>query len=242
MKMICLGSGSSGNCYVFKASNGTLLVEVGIAINEIKKGLNWKLGDIAGVIVSHRHNDHALSVKNLAELGIPVYALDDVLESHCIQDNHFCHTIEPMHGYKIGSFKVYAFDVAHDVPCVGFIIEHPEMGKLMFATDTMMIEYKFKGLNHIMIEANYSDKILDYNIEQGYINPAMKERLMGSHMELETTKGVLAANDLSRVRDIVLIHLSGNNSNGQEFKDEVERATGIPTYIAKKDFTIDLTI
>ena len=37
----------------------------------------------------------------------------------------------------------------------------------------------------------------------------MKPRLIQSHMEINTTKGILKANDLSGVNEIVLIHLSG---------------------------------
>ena len=242
MVLKCLGSSSSGNCYLFCASDGVLVLEAGVSFKEIKKGLGFKISGIVGAFVSHRHNDHAASIKNLADSGVRVFALEDVLEAHGLFHHHFCRTIEPMHGYIVGNYKVYAFPVNHDVPCLGFIVEHPEMGKTLFVTDTMMLEYRFNGLNHIMLEANYSDKVLDYNIEQGYTPAAMRERLLGSHMELETTKGILAANDLSKVSEIILIHLSNDNSNGNEFKDEIERATGLPTYIARNGFEIDLTI
>lgn len=238
MKMICLGSGSSGNCYLLKASKETLVLEAGLTLSEIKKGLDYSISGVVGVLISHIHKDHSLSASDLAKIGIPVFALENVFFG--LPGSHFYHTIEPMHGFKVGGFKIFPFPVSHDVPCVGFVITHDEMGKLLFATDTMMIEYKFQGLNHIMIEANYDDRILDYNIEQGYVSPAMKKRLLGSHMELQTTKGILEANDLGKVSEIILIHLSSNNSNGPEFKAEAERATGIPTYIAHKGLEIEL--
>ena len=242
MKLKCLGSSSRGNCYLLTADNDdTLIVEAGLKFALIKKGLNWRLTNVVGCIASHRHNDHSVSLADVAKAGIPVLALPDTLESHGLLDNHFCHTIEPMHGYKLGNFKVFAFDVAHDVPCVGFLIEHPEMGKLLFVTDTMMLEYRFNGLNHILLEANYADDILEYNISQGYVPAAMRDRLLGSHMEIETTKGILAANDLSKVQEIVLIHLSGDNSDRNRFKDEIERATGIPTLIARGGMETELT-
>lgn len=242
MRLKCLGSSSSGNCYLLKAKNDdTLIVEAGLRFQLIKKGLGWRLNNVVGCIASHRHNDHSVSLADVAKAGIPVLALSDTLESHGVLGNHFCRIIEPMHGYRLGAFKVFAFDVNHDVPCVGFIIEHPEMGKLLFVTDTMMLEYRFNNLNHILLEANYADDILEYNIRQGYVPAAMRERLLGSHMEIETTKGILAANDLTKTREIVLLHLSGDNSDGTRFKDEVERATGIPTIIARPGIEIDLT-
>jgi phosphoribosyl 1,2-cyclic phosphodiesterase len=242
MKLKCLGSSSNGNCYIFEASDGILILEAGIPFSEIKKGLGFKLNGIVGAVITHQHNDHAASMKNLADCGVRIYTSQHVLESKGLTGHHFCHAIEPMHGYRIGGFKVFAFPVNHDVPCLGFVIEHAEMGKTLFITDTMMLEYRFPGLDHIMIEANYADRVLDYNIENGYVPEAMRERLLGSHMELETTKGILAANDLSKTREIILIHLSGDNSNKEMFKDEVERATGLPIYIADKGLEIDLTL
>lgn len=242
MRLKCLGSSSSGNCYLLTAKNDdTLIVEAGLRFQLIKKGLNWRLSNVVGCIASHRHNDHSVSLADAAKAGIPVLALSDTLEGHGLLGNHFCRVIEPMHGYRLGDFKVFAFDVNHDVPCVGFVIEHPEMGKLLFVTDTMMLEYRFNNLNHILLEANYADDILEYNISKGYVPAAMRERLLGSHMELETTKGILAANDLTKTREIVLLHLSGDNSDGTRFKDEVERSTGIPTIIARAGIEIELT-
>ena len=241
MKLFCVGSSSKGNCYILKSSHGTLLIEAGVRFIEIKKALGFSLADVVGVVVSHRHNDHAFAVKDVAKAGIPVLALSDTLESHGVLGNHFCRIIEPMHGYRLGAFKVFAFDVNHDVPCVGFIIEHPEMGKLLFVTDTMMLEYRFNGLNHVLIEANYADDILEYNIKNGYVPASLRDRLLGSHMELATTKGILLANDLSETREIVLIHLSGDNSDGIRFKDEIERSTGTPTLIAHSGTEIELT-
>jgi len=56
MKLTCLGSSSAGNCYLLQADNGeTLILDCGIPIKEIKKGLNWDIRGIKGVIISHTH-------------------------------------------------------------------------------------------------------------------------------------------------------------------------------------------
>ena len=36
----------------------------------------------------------------------------------------------------MGGFTVRSFGVIHNVPCCGFLIEHPDMGKLLYVTDT----------------------------------------------------------------------------------------------------------
>lgn len=56
MKLTCLATGSSGNCYLLQADSGeTLILDCGIGIKEIKKGLSWDIRGIEGVIISHAH-------------------------------------------------------------------------------------------------------------------------------------------------------------------------------------------
>nr|DAR48661.1 MAG TPA: YycJ-like MBL-fold protein [Bacteriophage sp.] len=56
MRLKCLGSSSSGNCYLLTSESGeTLILDCGIPIKEIKKGLDWDIRGIAGVIISHTH-------------------------------------------------------------------------------------------------------------------------------------------------------------------------------------------
>lgn len=56
MELKCLGSSSAGNCYLLTSNNGeTLILDCGIGIKEIKKGLNWDIRGIKGVIISHTH-------------------------------------------------------------------------------------------------------------------------------------------------------------------------------------------
>lgn len=56
MKLKCISTGSSGNCYLLQADSGeTLIIDCGISIKEIKKGLDWNIRGIKGVIISHAH-------------------------------------------------------------------------------------------------------------------------------------------------------------------------------------------
>lgn len=56
MKLKCIATGSTGNCYLLTSNSGeTLILDCGISIKEIKKGLNWDIRGIKGVIISHAH-------------------------------------------------------------------------------------------------------------------------------------------------------------------------------------------
>ena len=149
--------------------------------------------------------------------------------------------IEPGRGYRVGGFGVFALPVVHDVPCVGYVIDHADMGRMLFVTDTMMLEYTVPGLNHLLLEANYADDILERNIDDGRVPASMRRRLMESHMELETTKAILRSNDLSAVNEVVLIHLSDGNSDEARFVREVSEASGKPTYAARAWLELDVS-
>ena len=55
MKICCLGSGSSGNCYILTFNNEKLILDCGLPIKAIKQELDFDLGGIQGVLISHAH-------------------------------------------------------------------------------------------------------------------------------------------------------------------------------------------
>lgn len=242
MRLNVLGSDSNGNCYVLQNDKEALIIEAGVRFPEVKKALKWQLSKVVGAVITHEHNDHAKYVRDFVSNGITVLALPSVFKAKSIDSLSFRKEIEPMHGYIVGGFKVFAMPVCHDVPCVGFIIEHEDMGRMLFVTDTMMLEYRVPGLNHILLEANYAEDILDAKIEAGSVPLSMKPRLIHSHMEIETTKGILRANDLSGVNEIVLIHLSNGNSDERRFVREVQETSGKPVYAAVAGLELNLSI
>lgn len=206
----------------------------------IKRALNFDISGIDACVVSHQHGDHSKYIKDLLKCGVKVLALPDVFDAWGIKNRVFCNAIQPRHGYKVGDWRIIALPVVHDVPCVGFLIEHDEMGRTLFITDTMMLEYKVPRVSHFMLECNYADDVLQANIDSGVVLPVMRERLLRSHMELHTTKNIIKANDKSMLEDVILVHLSEHNSDRERFKREIESVAGVPTYIALPGLEIQL--
>ena len=239
MKLNILGSSSAGNCYILQSESEALIIEVGLRMTDIKQAIGFNLNKVAGCIVSHLHNDHARSVEGMLKAGVDVYAHSSVFEAKGIEHRR-AKIIIPEKGFTVGQFKVYPFPVAHDVPTLGFLINHSETGNILFLTDTFTCDYQFTDLSHILIEANYSTDILDKNISSGRTNNGMKRRLRYSHMELQTTKKLLSAHDLSNVKTITLIHLSSDNSDEKRFVEEVRALTGIVTRAASSGLEIEL--
>ena len=150
--MTIIGSSSSGNSYVLQNDSEALIIEAGMKLIEVKKALDFNTAKVKGCIVSHQHNDHAGYAKEVTDAGIPLLALPEVIAAKRL--GRKAKAIEPGKGYKFGGFKVLPFPVKHDVPCVGFLIQHDETGKILFFTDTYAMQYDFTGVHHWLIEAN----------------------------------------------------------------------------------------
>lgn len=238
MKLKVLGSGSSGNCYLLQGEKETLIIECGLPYKTILKGLDFNLNNVVGCLVSHEHKDHSKAVNDLIKNGIDIYTSKGTA-GECEVAGHRIKILESEKAIKIGEFIILPFETQHDaVEPLGFLITHKEMGTLLFATDTYYLKYKFSGLNHILIECNYSSEIL----KEKELPKSLKARIVKSHFELENVKDFLRATDLKEVREIVLIHLSDGNSNSAEFKTDIEKLTGKPTYIADKGLTLELSL
>jgi phosphoribosyl 1,2-cyclic phosphodiesterase len=80
---------------------------------------------------------------------------------------------------------------------------------------------------------------LEYNIAAGHIPAVMRNRILQSHFSYEHCLQALQSNDLRAVNNIVLIHLSDQNSNAEEFRREIQEATGKTVHIAGKGMTLN---
>lgn len=240
MELKVLGSSSAGNCYILDNGKEALILEAGIAFPKVKKALGFNLRKVAGCLITHQHNDHAKYIRNMGDSGITTLALPEVWTAKQVAGSRAI-AIRPGKGYKLGRFKVLPFPAFHDVPCVGYHIMHPECGRLMFLTDSCDCLQIFPNLSHLLIECNYSNYKLLEAVNKGYTLKSQIERLPNSHMELDTCKRVISEHDLSLVQNIVLLHLSAQNSDREHFISEIERLTGKVVYAANPGLTLDIS-
>lgn len=226
-----------GNAYVLESESGeTLLIECGVRFELIKKELSFRLNRVSGCILTHNHGDHSKSIKDALSAGINVWASKGTHEACGTDKHHRSRITANGHKFQVGSFKVLSFDVKHDVKePLGFLINHEECGNVLFLTDSYYCEYTFRNLNNIIIEANYCQTILDDRLARGTNPKFLRDRVIESHMSLDTCKKTLSANDLSRVNNIVLIHLSDGNSDAKRFQREVQEQTGKVVHVAHKN-------
>lgn len=233
MEILTIGSGSSGNCYRIKGVATSLLLEAGITYKRVKKALNFKTRDVQAVLITHEHLDHAKYAQDFLKHGIDVYMTAGTKEALSLQDHYRLHILQAHIATRIGEFIILPFEAIHDAKeAVNFLIANEE-SNLLYATDTQYIKYRIPNLTHIMLEANYSHTLLQENIDDGIIHRMLGNRIMNSHMSLESAVDYLEKIDKTQLREVHLIHLSSTNSDTEEFKKIIQKTTGAIVSVAK---------
>ena len=87
-------------------------------------------------------------------------------------------------------------------------------------------------MHYWIVECNYIDEVIDGQQEDGELTAALRHRLKKSHMSLRRLLDALRANDLSKTRTIVLVHLSDERSDERAMVKAVKEVTGLEEVIA----------
>lgn len=219
MKLKVLGSGSSGNCYILDNEDECLILDAGVPIDVVKQALDFNIKKIVGVVASHSHKDHANYIDSFEKMGIKVF------KPYAINRNP---------EFK-GNFKVKCFPLVHDVPCFGFWVEHPEMGRLIYATDTQYIKWKFKDINYFLVEANYDSDSLNRQENKA-------KHVIEGHMSINTTCEFLKANVNEMTQKVILCHLSEDIIDVDSFINKAKKVVSCPIEIAKKGIETELSL
>lgn len=233
MDIKVLASSSRANAYRISDGKTALLLEAGLSYKELQRALGFKTTELTAVLITHEHKDHSRAISDLAKAGIDCYMSAGTKEALGLS-GHRIHELRPRVQTQIGTWTVLPFETQHDAAePLGYLLASGQE-KLLFATDTYYIRYKFNELTHIMVECNYADDILQENVEAERIPVALMQRLLQSHFSLANVKEFLRANDLSKVEEIYLLHLSDGNSDEARFKREIQELTGRVVIVAGK--------
>lgn len=236
MKLNVLGSGSSGNCYILENDEEALIIEAGLPFMEVKKALNFNVMKIKAVLITHDHGDHRKYWFEYVRAGIPVFEPFKLDGSSLEFDNSQFRVMAFENQDKSGRWLHNNGD-GSECPCYGFCIMHTDIGSLVYATDTEYVRWRFKGVNHILCEANYDMQFVDRD------EPNYEHRLRG-HMSLPTALDFISTNDNPALRNVVLIHLSDKCGDPAVFQKRAKEVLKYDTdvYVAHKGLEISLDL
>jgi phosphoribosyl 1,2-cyclic phosphodiesterase len=244
MRLQVISTGSQGNCYILTAGNSVLILDAGVPIKEIIRTVpDWP--KVCGCLVTHEHQDHSKCAADLLRMGIPVYASRGTIDAiSATADLTRFNRLQALVPVAVDKFTALPFDTKHDcAEPLGFVVRYEPTGEtLLYATDTFYLSHTFPGINYWVVEANYIEDIINQRIKDDPASAFIRKRLMTSHMSLRRLLDALAANDLSKTRKIVLVHLSDSNSDERQMIESAHAQTGIETVAAVIGAVIDLEI
>ena len=156
-------------------------------------------------------DDHSRSLKDFEEMGVPSFAPYEKFEPHFYTKIY-------------GEFEVKDFPLTttdnrwthtnadgSECPCCGLLITHKEMGRMIYATDTELIKWKFKVINHILLGVNYDKDLID-NEDSAKVN-----HIYRGHMSIDTACDFVKANNSKDLQNVIMCHLSKNNADKDLF-------------------------
>ena len=229
MKLKCIATGSTGNCYTLTSSSGeTLILDCGIPIKEIKKGLDWNVKDVVGVLCTHKHLDHSKSVEDFEAMGIPIFA--PYLGDSCKSINMGEFTVKPFDLTTIDGSWTHTNADGSPCPIFGFLITHKEMGRMLYITDCELIKWKFKDINHILLGVNYDKDLIDRD------NTGKANHVFRGHLSIDTACDFVKANHSDSLQNVIMCHLSDENSDRDSFIEKMKKvAYGANVDVAERN-------
>jgi phosphoribosyl 1,2-cyclic phosphodiesterase len=220
VRVVPLGSGSSGNATLVAFGPRRLLVDAGLSARELALRLSAagvEPGQLSAILLSHEHHDHARGLERFAvKHRVPVFTAPETLAALNLAPRHLgaWHPFEPGVAFEAYGVKVDPFSIPHDaVNPVGFVLEADGV-RVGIATDlghatTLVIE-RLRGCHVLLVEANHDDGML----LSGPYPWALKQRIGGrlGHLSNEEAATLLAAVADDDCQAVILAHLSESNN------------------------------
>lgn len=230
MKFESLASSSHGNAYIVSDRETRILLECGISRKKLQQLSGFRLSDISACMVSHEHKDHSSCVADLLASGMPVYMSEGTAVALGLEGNALeaAEAVEHQKQFTVGTIDIVPFTTFHDAKePLGFLFRSRLDGDiLVFATDTVNLNYRFHGVNILAIEANFDKYILE---RCQRMPEKIRHRVSNTHMEIDVLCGYLRRLDLSACRELYLLHLSEATSHEGHFINKVARV--VPQHV-----------
>jgi len=213
-----LGSGSRGNGTLVQSGTTTVMMDCGFMLRDAEarlRRLEVKPWSISAIVVTHEHYDHIGGVARFArKFKIPVWLTQGTYEAWTDGPVPRSHLLDPAAPFTIGDLRVEPFAVPHDArqPC------HYVFGDGAFRVGVLSdagsvtdgMRAALTGCDALLVEFNYDAVML----ENGPYEPPLKRRIAGplGHLSNAQAAELVAALDNSRLKHLVLTHLSEKNN------------------------------
>ena len=240
-----LGSGSSGNSYVFSDGTTSVLIDQGYSGVELQRrliGVGLDSSSVAGVCVTHLHPDHAKGLGVIArKLRVPIYLHTAMVEKEPVAFSKLglpaecISLVKPLESFSVGPFVLSCFETSHDSGgSVGWRVTYGDT-TMMILTDTGCYSQEqlllAKGSNILFLEANYDEQMLQYGPYPYYL----KQRISGLHGHLSNAQAMQFLQESEfNGEHVYFIHLSSTNNEPSLLSDLARVQVKSPFTVCEK--------
>jgi phosphoribosyl 1,2-cyclic phosphodiesterase len=186
--------------------------------------------DLTAIIVTHEHSDHWKGIGALsAKYNIPVYLSAGSLKAKEIQSGEaLFNCIDSHKDFYVGDVCIKPVPVPHDArEPIQYILSNGKV-QLGILTDlghfTPHVVSSYSKCDALLLECNYDeDMLLD-----GPYPRFLKDRVSGmyGHLSNRQAADLLLALDLSRLKTLVIGHISAKNNDVSLIKAAIEPLCG----------------
>jgi len=233
MRFASLGSGSKGNSTVVESDTACVMVDCGFGLRNACTRLE-RIGkspeDLTAIIVTHEHSDHWKGIGALsAKYNIPVYLSAGSLKAKQIQSGEaLFNCIDSHRDFYVGDICIKPVPVPHDArEPIQYILSNGKV-QLGILTDlghyTPHVVSSYSKCDALLLECNYDDDML----LDGPYPRFLKDRVSGmfGHLSNRQAADLLLALDLSRLKTLVIGHISAKNNDVSLIKAAIEPLCG----------------
>lgn len=234
MRFASLGSGSEGNGLLVESGATRVLVDCGFRLKDTVARLarlSLTPADLAAVLVTHEHEDHAGGVARLARrYDLPVYLTYGTLSAIGGTASALprLSLIDSHTPFLIGDLEIHPFPVPHDAREPSQFVFTDGDRRLGLLTDTgdttPHIERMLSGIEALVLECNHDLGLL----MNGRYPPSLKRRISGrlGHLDNDTAARIVSGIDCSRLQHLVAAHLSAQNNTPELARAAISGALG----------------
>jgi len=209
-----IGSSSAGNAIIYF---NEILIDVGLNYVTLAPHLNT----VKIVMLTHKHGDHF----QLTAISLLARERPDLL---WIIPRHLLLEIEPIKlknvtiiesnkKYRIGSYKIEAFPLYHDVENIGYKLIDDTGYKIVHATDTVKIDHiEAKHFDLYAIEHNYDFDVFERiyaKVEAGIF--AHEFRSLDTHLSVQKAQDWINTQK-KEDSEVIKLHMSSHYLKGEK--------------------------
>ncbi|PKQ16280.1 MAG: hypothetical protein CVT67_05720 [Actinobacteria bacterium HGW-Actinobacteria-7] len=253
LRIVFLGSGSSGNSAAITDGETTLLLDCGFSAREISKrltGSGISPESVSAILVTHEHSDHVRGIDVFTRRHAPGCVV--VATAGTLRAPEFAaltadrREIRSGQTMRVGTLNVVAFRTSHDaVQPVGYRVDI-DGDSVGVTTDTGVLTEEaaeaLSGVRVLGIESNHDLHML----ERGPYPAFLKHRIRSARGHLSNSDAADALERLAteRLEQVFALHRSSTNNTatlaGALLRDRAQRlGLTVPVTVASQTTACD---